>query len=89
MLTFTTIDFGEVKVKALFSRRARRDLHRTAKAIIHERLMAEMEVESTLPPLTYTQTIGAEMEVESQLPPPPYTQTIGEDLAEDKVPRGR
>jgi hypothetical protein len=36
-------------------------LRRTAKVIIRERLMAEMEDESTLPPPTYTQTIGKDI----------------------------
>jgi hypothetical protein len=58
MLTFATIDSDEMKFSALFSRRARRELSRTAKAIIRTRLMAETEDESTPPPPTYAQAIG-------------------------------
>lgn len=57
MLTFTIIDSDEIKFSALFSGRARRNLRRKAKAIIRERLMAEMDEWCTSPP-AYTQAVG-------------------------------
>jgi hypothetical protein len=56
MLTFTTVDSDEIKISALFSSRARRHLRRTAKAIIRERLMAEMD-EGATPPPAYTEAV--------------------------------
>ena len=57
MLTFTIVDSDEIKFSALFSGRARRDLRCKAKAIIRERLMAEMDEWCTSPP-AYTQAVG-------------------------------
>jgi hypothetical protein len=56
MLTFTTVDSDEIRFSALFSCRARRHLRRTAKAIIRERLMAEMD-EGGTPPPAYTEAV--------------------------------
>lgn len=56
MLTFTTVDSDEIRFSALFSCRARQHLRRTAKAIIRERLMVEMDDGGTSP--AYAEAVG-------------------------------
>ena len=57
MFTFTSVDSDEIRFSALFSCRARQRLRRTAKAIIRERLMVEMDDGGTPPP-AYTEAVG-------------------------------